>query len=152
MSTTFTTTSTTSTTTEDLKELVRPFYTQCLTVRSNGHVQQVQPLMQQLLADSFQSINAAETKGKSQLMGQIQFFWKLIPNLKWEIQEMLQDGNKVIVRSFASGNPKGNFMGIECDGSKSFRIMSIDIHTVENGQIVQVHHLEEWTTALKQLK
>jgi len=30
--------------------------------------------------------------------------------------------------------------------------MTIDIHTVENGQLVQVHHLEDWSTAIKQLK
>lgn len=43
-------------------------------------------------------------------------------------------------------------MGIPCDGTKSFGIMTIDIHTVENGQIKKVHHLEEWTTAMMQLK
>jgi predicted ester cyclase len=108
--------------------------------------------MGKLLADSFQSVNSAETKGKAQLTGQVQGFWKMIPNLKWEPQEILQDGNRVIVRSIASGNPQGNFMGIECDGSKAFSIMTIDIHTVENGQITQVFHVEEWATGMKQLK
>jgi predicted ester cyclase len=105
-----------------------------------------------LLADDFQSINAGETKSKAQLIGQVQGFWKLIPNLKWEVQEMLQDGNKVIVRSLASGSPKGDFMGLSLDGSKSFKIMTIDIHSVEAGHLKTVHHLEEWTTAIKQLK
>jgi hypothetical protein len=30
--------------------------------------------------------------------------------------------------------------------------MTIDIHTLVGRRIVQVHHLEEWTTAIKQLK
>jgi predicted ester cyclase len=134
---------------DNLKEIVRPFYTQCLTVNGEANVAEI---MGKLLADSFQSVNSAETKGKAQLTGQVQGFWKMIPNLKWEPQEILQDGNRVIVRSVASGNPQGNFMGIECDGSKAFSIMTIDIHTVENGQIMQVFHVEEWATGMKQLK
>ena len=43
------------------------------------------------------------------------------------------------------------FMGLEVDGSKSFRMDTIDIHEVENGKIVRVHHLEDWATAIGQL-
>lgn len=134
---------------QDLKEVVRPFYTKCLTVNPDTNVAD---LMGKLLADNFQSIGSVSTKTKGKLIGQLQFFWKLIPDLKWEIQEMLQDGNRVIVRSIATGSPNGNFMGMPTDGSKSFKIMSIDIHTVENGQVVQVYHLEDWPTAMRQLK
>ena len=134
---------------DDLKGLVTPFYTHCLTVNPSTDVAAT---LGRLLADDFQSINSVETKGKAQLTGQIQFFWKLIPDLKWEIQEMLEDGDKVVARCIASGSPKGDFMGLSLDGTKSFRIMSIDIHTVANGQIKQVHHIEEWMIAIKQLK
>jgi len=134
---------------QDLKEVVRPFYTECLTVVENGDPAKV---MGRILADDFQSINSSGTKGKAQLAGQIQFFWKLIPDLKWDIQEMIQEGNKVVVRSLASGSPKGDFMGLSLDGSRSFKIMTIDIHTVENSQIKRAYHLEEWDAAIKQLK
>ena len=43
-------------------------------------------------------------------------------------------------------------MGVELDGSKSFRSMSIDIHTVENGKIVKVYHVEDWASVVRQLK
>jgi predicted ester cyclase len=132
-----------------LKDIVRPFYTDCLTVNSHTDVA---ARMGQLLADDFQSINVAETKGKAQLTGQVQYFWKLIPDLKWEIQEMLEDGDKVVVRSIATGSPRGEFMGMTLDGSRSFRIMTIDVHTVVEGQLKRVHHLEEWMTGIKQLK
>lgn len=134
---------------ENIKEIVRPFYTECLTVNSSTDLP---ALMNRLLADTFQSCGSVDTKGKAQLSGQVQFFWKLIPDLKWEIQDMIQEGNKVVVRSVASGSPKGEFMGLSLDGSRAFKIVTIDIHTVEGGQITQVHHLEDWTTAIKQLK
>ncbi|MBP7686272.1 MAG: ester cyclase [Thermoflexales bacterium] len=134
---------------KDLKEIVRPFYTQCLTVNPDTQVAEV---MGRLLAEGFLSKGSTEAKNKAQLIGQIQFFWKLIPDLKWEIQEMIAEGNQVVVRSLASGTPNGNFMGVQTDGTKSFKTMTIDIHTVENGQVVEVHHLEDWATAIKQLQ
>jgi predicted ester cyclase len=134
---------------ENLKELVSSFYAKCLTVNPDTDVAEY---MGKLLSDNFQSQNAKEVKGKVALTGQVQFFWKLIPDLKWEPQEILQDGNRVIVRSIFSGSPKGDFMGMNLDGTRSFKTMSIDIHTVENGQIVNIWHLEEWPTAIAQLK
>jgi steroid delta-isomerase-like uncharacterized protein len=132
----------------NLKEVVKPLYTDAFTVNKKADPSAV---MGKLLAENFQSIGA-DTKNKAQLIGQIQFFWKLVPDLKWDVQEMLQDGNRVIVRSIASGTPKGDFMGLPTDGSRSFKITTIDIHTVENNQIRSVHHLEDWATAMKQLK
>ena len=78
---------------EDPKEIVRPFYTQCLTVNADTNVAEK---MNQILASNFQSKSAADVKTKEQLIGQIQFFWKLIPDLKWEIQEMIQEGDQVV--------------------------------------------------------
>jgi len=125
---------------ENPKEIVTPFYTRCLTVNPDTDVA---ALMGKLLADHFQSKGSLDAKSKAQLIGQVQFFWKLIPDLKWEIQEMFQDGNTVIVRSKATGTPNGDFMGLPTNGTKSFSIMTIDIHTIENGQDVSVHHLED---------
>jgi len=134
---------------ENLKDIVTPFYTKCLTVNSETNVAEA---MGKILADGFQSKGSTDAKGKDQLIGQVQFFWKLIPDLKWEIQEMIQEGNQVVVRSLASGTPNGNFMGVETNGSKSFKTMTIDIHTIQNGKVVAVHHLEDWSTAIKQLQ
>ncbi len=133
----------------ELKEIVQPFYTQCLTANAETNVAEK---MEQILADNFQSKGSTDAKSKAQLIGQIQFFWQLIPDLKWEVQEMIEEGNQVVVRSLASGTPKGNFMGVPTDGTKSFKTMTIDIHTVQHGQVVEVRHLEDWATAIKQLQ
>lgn len=140
---------TTPITREQAREIVLPFYTHALTVNATTTSTAV---LERILADGFQSLNGQETKSKATLVGQVAFFWKLIPDLRWEPQDVLVDGNKVVVRSIASGSPKGAFMGLELDGSKSFRIDTIDIHEVEGGQIVRVHHLEDWATAIKQLR
>lgn len=133
----------------ELKKMLAIFYNECLTVNEKTNTNEV---LEKLLADDFQSINAKETKGKAQLIGQVAGFWKLMPDMKWEIKDMVQEGNQVVVRCEFSASPKGNFMGMELDGSKSFKTMSMDMHTIENGQIKTVYHIEEWTTAMAQLK
>ncbi len=73
-----------------------------------------------------------------------------IPDLKWEIREVVVSGNRAIVRGEATGTPAGNLMGTATNG-KSFRLMSIDIHTIEGGKIVRTYHVEDWQGAFRQL-
>ena len=37
-------------------------------------------------------------------------------------------------------------------GGRRFAVMTIDIHTVEDGKLVRAHHVEDWASALRQLK
>lgn len=135
----------------DIENIVIPFYALALTVNTKTTPAAV---LERVLADGFVSINSQESKNKPTLIAQLGHFWRLIPNLVWEPQDIVVgvNGKKVVVRSVATGTPKGSFMGLELDGSRSFKIDTIDIHEVAGGQIVRVHHLEDWATALKQLK
>ena len=60
---------------ENQKELVKSFYNECLTVNSETNVSE---LLGKILSENFQSENAKESKSKAALIGQVQFFWKLI--------------------------------------------------------------------------
>lgn len=131
------------------EKVVRAFYEMCLSVNAQTDLN---VMLNTLLADDFQSLNAAGKKTKTELINQINGFWKLMPDMKWEIQELIQQGDKVVVRSVFSASPQGNFMGLELDGRKSFKTMAIDIHTISDGQIQSVYHCEEWATAMAQLK
>lgn len=131
------------------KEILTAFYRKCLTVNPETNTTETLGL---ILSDNFVSYGSADLKNKEQLIGQIGFFWKLVPDLNWEPQDIISDGNKHVVRSIATGTPNGDFMGLPTNGTKSFKIMTIDIHTIENGKVQQVHHLEDWGTAMKQLK
>jgi predicted ester cyclase len=75
---------------------------------------------------------------------------KAIPDLKWEIKEVVVSGNRAVVRGEASGTPVGNLMGTPTNG-KSFKLMSIDIHTLDGGKIVRTYHVEDWQGAFRQL-
>lgn len=130
------------------RDVLIAFYRQALTVNSETNSTE---LLNAILTDDFVSFGSADSKTKIQLIGQVAFFWKLVPDLKWEPQELINEGYKFVVRSVATGTPVGDFMGIPTDGTRSFNIMTIDIHKLVDGKIASVHHLEDWSTALKQL-
>jgi predicted ester cyclase len=73
-----------------------------------------------------------------------------IPDLKWQIKDVLVSGNQVTVRGEATGTPAGEFMGAAHTG-KSFKVMSIDVHTLEGGKMIRSYHIEDWIGAVRQL-
>jgi predicted ester cyclase len=75
---------------------------------------------------------------------------KAIPDLKWEIKEVLVSGDRVIVRGEASGTPAGELMGSPTNG-KSFKLMSLDVHTLVGGKIARTYHVEDWQGAFRQM-
>ena len=117
------------------------------------------PGSQELVAD-FQEATSVDwislgdytgnNKSREAFLGQMGGFAQLIPDLNWEIQDMHQNGDTVIVRSRATGTPVAPFFGVDGEG-RSFDIMTIDIHELEDGVIVQTYHVEDWAGALQQL-
>lgn len=87
---------------------------------------------------------------RDKVIGNIAGFGKAIPDLRWEVKDLLVAGDRMIVRGEASGTPAGPFMGVP-HGGKSFRTMSIDIHQVADGRIVRTWHVEDWMGATRQL-
>ncbi len=131
-----------------LRPLVTPFYEGALTV---NRATDPRTVLERLLTPDFRSVNGQETKDRETLVRQLEMFWKLIPDLRWEIRDTLAEGDRLVVRSVATGSPNGPFMGLKTDGSKSFRIDAIDIHRVAGGRIAEIYHVEDWATAMRQL-
>lgn len=90
------------------------------------------------------------SKSREEFIAQVVGFGKLIPDLAWDIKEVMVDGDRIIVRSEASGTPAADFFGVP-HGGKSFKIMTIDIHTVNDGKLTAAYHVEDWAGAMRQL-
>ncbi|MEL6120830.1 MAG: ester cyclase [Pseudomonadota bacterium] len=132
----------------DDREVVEAFYTQLL---SAPNAPDIADRVADVVVEDWVSIPTPRGGPDAEgLVKSLQGFGAAIPDLNWEIQEILQDGNRYIVRSIATGTPAKPFFGIEPKG-KSFEIMTIDIHTVEDGKIVRSYHVEEWAKAMQQL-
>ncbi len=134
--------------TNEARALIAPFY-DALTLPAS---KDVRALVEGLASPAWRSF-AGETvsKGRDEFIQQVIGFGKLIPDLRWDIKEVFSDGDRIIVRSEASGTPVADFMGVP-HGGKRFSVMTIDIHTVEGGKLVRAHHVEDWAGALRQLK
>ena len=139
----------TSTTMASDKATVQTFYDFLSNPGSKSHAK----VFQSNVASNWESVGNYSGKNKTAgaFVGQLGFFAKLIPDMKWKVEEMIQAGDRVIVRGRASGTPKGPLFGVDGKG-KSFTIMSIDIHTLKDGKIVKTYHVEDWAGALRQLK
>ena len=72
------------------------------------------------------------------------------PDLKIKIEEVLQDGDKVIVRSEIAGTQRNALMGFAAKNRRMV-IQAIDIHEFKGGKIVRTWHTEDWMTGLHQL-
>lgn len=130
------------------KAVVQTFYDFLSNPTSDKHATAVKAAT----SESWESIGdySGKTKSRGKFLGQVGGFGKLIPDLNWAVEEMIQQGNRIVVRGRATGTPKGPLFGVDGKGKK-FDILTIDIHTVEQGKIVRTYHVEDWAGALRQL-
>jgi ketosteroid isomerase-like protein len=114
----------------------------------------VKAVHEQNLAPDYQSCSGVlpgECWGRDTSLKVVGNFAKSIPDMKFDIKEVLVAGNRVIVRGEVSGTPSGDLFGVPHTG-KSFRVMAIDIQTIRDGKIAQTYHMENWLSALGQLR
>ena len=132
-------------TTEQALAAITPFY-QALNAGNDTIA-----LVNQATSPDWMSCGGNDAcRSRDQVGASIASLQKTIPDLKWEIKEVLVSGDRAIVRGEATGTPTGPFMGVP-PGGKSFRIMSIDVHTIKDGKLVRVYHVEDWMGAVRQL-
>ena len=132
----------------DNKEIVSVFY----DLLSDPGNAELAAAFRDTTSENWESIGNYSGKNKSRdaFLGQMGGFAQLMPDLDWAVQEMHEDGDTVIVRSRATGTPVAPFFGVDGQG-RSFDIMTIDIHQLEDGKIVRTYHVEDWATGLQQL-
>jgi predicted ester cyclase len=74
-----------------------------------------------------------------------------VPDLAWEVVDLRVLDDLIIVRGRATGTPVAEFWGATPTG-RSFKTMAIDLFTVRDGKLAQGFHIENWMTALEQLR
>ncbi len=111
-------------------------------------------LQEQILTPDYESCSGylpGECWGRDNSIRVVGGFAKSIPDMKFDIKEVLVAGDRVVVRGEVTGTPAGDLFGVPHSG-KSFRIMAIDIQTIKDGRIARTYHLENWLSALGQLR
>lgn len=129
-------------------DTVRSFYRDLLTTPADVTSEAVRAVVAEDWKSTPTPLGGPGAEG---FLTTLEVFGGLIPDLKWEVQDIWQDGDTYIVRGIATGTPDGPFLGIEPATGKSFEIMSIDVHRVEDGRLKESYHIEEWLRAIGQL-
>jgi len=137
-------------TNENGRALIEGLYREALSRTSAADLQEQ---LAKRLAPSWESIGdyTGAKKSREAFGAQLAGFGKLIPDLTWKIEELIEAGDRYVVRGRATGTPVGDFFGVPPSGRK-FEIMSVDVHTVVEGRIARTYHVEDWASALRQLR
>ena len=92
-------------------------------------------LQEQILTADYESCwgyLSGECWGRDTSIKVVGGFAKSIPDMRFEIKEVLVAGDRVVVRGEVTGTPAGELFGAPHTG-KSFRILAIDIQTIRDG-------------------
>lgn len=134
-------------TSEAARAIVAPFY----DALNRPATKDVASLLGQATSDDWSSCAGNDTcLSKDKVIAAFMSRGAAVPDLGWQIQDVEVAGHQIVVRSEATGTPAGDFMGVAMTG-KSFRIMAIDVHTIENGKMMRSYHVEDWAGAIAQL-
>jgi ketosteroid isomerase-like protein len=134
----------------EARTIIAPWYS-LFNVATRGDVKTIQ---EQVLTADYESCSGylpGECWGRDTSNKVVSNFANSIPDMKFDIKEVLVAGDRVIVRGEVSGTPAGDLFGVPHTG-KSFKIMSIDIQTIKDGKIAKTFHMENWLSALGQLR
>ncbi len=132
------------------REIIAPWYS-LFNIATRGDVKAIQ---ERVLATDYESCSGylpGECWGRDTSIKVVSNFANSIPDMKFDIKEVLVSGDRVIVRGEITGTPAGELFGAPHSG-KSFRIMSVDIQTIRDGKIARTFHMENWVSALGQLR
>ncbi len=132
------------------RAIIAPWYS-LFNVASRGDVKTIQ---EQVLTTDYESCSGylpGECWGRDTSIKVVGNFAQSIPDMKFDIKEVLVAGDRVIVRGEVTGTPSGELFGAPHTG-KSFKIMAIDIQTIKDGKIARTFHMENWLSALGQLR
>jgi steroid delta-isomerase-like uncharacterized protein len=116
---------------EDNKALIRRFYDDVLNQRRVD-------LLDELAVEDYVEHDPfpGQGNGRADLKARVAGFHQAFNPLRFTIEDVIAEGDRVVVRWTNSGTDSGGFMGIPPTG-KHFGIAGIDIHVVQDGRLAE---------------
>jgi steroid delta-isomerase-like uncharacterized protein len=123
------------------KETVRHMYEDIL---NTGRLE----LLNEVISDRY--TGTAGEKGPEGAAKSVGAVLKAFPDVKWKIEEILADGDKVAVRWTWDGTHTGDFQGYPITGNK-VRNNAFVIYQLADGKIINAHMLTDRLGFLQQI-
>jgi steroid delta-isomerase-like uncharacterized protein len=127
----------------DIEAIVRAFYEPFNT----GDVSVYDTVLAEDWLDT--PLGQGQQPGREGFKPIIGIFRGVFPDLQLTTEDVLVDGDKAAVRSTIRGTHQGDFL-VPATG-QPVEFMAIDIHRIENGQIVETWHIEDYLSVINQL-
>ncbi len=130
--------------------VIDPWYSQ-FTVANHADVK---ALEEKVVSPDYQTCNGylpGDCWGRDASIRVITGLGQAIPDLKFDMKEVLISGDRVTVIGEVSGTPAIDLYGVVHSG-KSFRMMTVDVQTIRDGKLYRTAHMENWLNALNQLR
>jgi steroid delta-isomerase-like uncharacterized protein len=104
-----------------------------------------------LLADDFQEIDQrGEIKNKAACIAETKELKKVMPDLRYDIRDMIAEGDKVAVVDTFSGTMKGEMSGMQPTG-KRMSVPELDVYRVKNDKLAEVRSAFDTGFMMEQL-
>ena len=135
---------------QQARDLIAPWYS-LFNVATRSDVRATQ---EAVLTEDYESCAGylpGECWGRETSIKVVSNFANTIPDMTFEIKQVLVAGDRVVVRGEVTGTPSGDLFGVPHSG-RSFRIMAVDIQTIRDGKIAKTYHMENWLSAIGQLR
>lgn len=95
--------------------------------------------------------NPGQEQGREGFKKFIPLVHGVISDVNWTIEEMVEEGDTIVVRSTMTAKHTGPLLGVPATG-KTFTIKAIDVHHFnEQGMVTDTYHLEDWIAYLAQV-
>ncbi|EWG45904.1 hypothetical protein FVEG_06545 [Fusarium verticillioides 7600] len=89
-------------------------------------------------------------KGVSGYLEMLGMMRAAFPDIQWSVEQIITEGDKVVLRSKTRGTQTGPFMGFAPSG-KGFEIVGMNLFTFANGKIVKEQGLPDLFGILVQI-
>lgn len=130
----------------EIQDVMRRLYDDVFT---QGNVDLIDDLMHEDFAEH-EELPPGIPPGKAAPKAMVAMMRSAFPDFRADVEEMLQDGNKVISRARFSGTHEGEFMGIPATGNR-FDISVIDIVEFEENKAIAHWGLMDTAKMMEQL-
>jgi steroid delta-isomerase-like uncharacterized protein len=129
----------------DNKAVVRGYYDEVLNQRKVD-------LIDELATEDYVEHDPfpGQGNGRSDLKARAGFILGAFNPLVFTVEDVVAEGDRVVVRWSQIGTHSGNFMGIPPTG-KEFTIAGIDIHAVREGRMAEHWHVVDQLALMQQL-
>jgi steroid delta-isomerase-like uncharacterized protein len=130
---------------QDNKAIVRRYYNEVL---NRGNID----LLDELAVEDYREHDPfpGQGNGLADLKARVAGLCDAFKPLHFTIEDIIAEGDKVVVRWTNSGTASGAFLGMPATG-KQFGIPGIDIHAVRDGKLAEHWHVVDMLAQMQQL-